>query len=188
MKRANFIDGNWLGTAYTIANINPANLGGVIGDYASFTREAVEQAVEAARRAFLGARLSHGGKRISGQVDGFYLEPALSVESSNEMRINRERIFRPAATVNRAGHYEEALHLANDTEFGLLAGICTTSLKHASHFERNAEAGMVMVNLPMAGVDYHMAFGGRKASSIGSREKGLYAVESFTYKTAYALP
>ena len=52
--------------------------------------------------------------------------------------------------------YEEALEIANDTEFGLSAGICTTSLKYASHFKRNSEAGMVMVNLPTAGVDYHV--------------------------------
>ena len=82
----------------------------------------------------------------------------------------------------------EAVALANDTEFGLSAGICTTSLKYATHFKRNAEAGMVMVNLPTAGVDYHVPFGGRKGSSLGSREQGRYAAEFYTsVKTAYTL-
>jgi aldehyde dehydrogenase (NAD+) len=90
------------------------------------------------------------------------------------------------ATVIRARDYDEALELANDTPFGLSSGICTTSLKHASHFKRNAEAGMVMVNLPTAGVDYHVPFGGRKGSSYGPREQGRYAAEFYTtVKTAY---
>jgi aldehyde dehydrogenase (NAD+) len=104
------------------------------------------------------------------------------------MRISREEIFGPVASVIRARDYDEALALANDTEFGLSSGICTTSLKHASHFKRNAEAGMVMVNLPTAGVDYHVPFGGRKGSSYGPREQGRYAAEFFTQvKTSYIL-
>jgi aldehyde dehydrogenase (NAD+) len=82
----------------------------------------------------------------------------------------------------------KALAVANDTEFGLSSGICTTSLKHATHFKRNAEAGMVMVNLATAGVDYHVPFGGRKGSSYGAREQGAYAKEFYTtVKTAYTL-
>ena len=73
------------------------------------------------------------------------------------------------------------------TEFSLPAGICTTSLKHATHFKRQIQAGMCMVNLPMAGVDYHVAFGGRKASSYGPREQGRYAAEFYTaLKTVYS--
>ena len=102
------------------------------------------------------------------------------------MRVAREEIFGPVATVTRAKDYDEALELANDTQFGLSSGICTTSLKYASHFKRNAEAGMVMVNLPTAGVDYHVPFGGRKGSSYGPREQGRYAQEFYTtVKTAY---
>ncbi len=67
------------------------------------------------------------------------------------------------ASVIRAKDYDEPLALANDTPFGLSAGICTTSLKYATHFRRNSEAGMIMVNLPTAGVDFHVPFGGRKA-------------------------
>jgi aldehyde dehydrogenase (NAD+) len=136
-----------------------------------------------------GAKLVVGGKTVERKHKGFYLTPALFTESTNDMRVNREEIFGPVASVIRAKNYEEALHVANDTPFGLSAGICTTSLKHASHFKRNAEAGLVMVNLPTAGVDYHVPFGGRKGSSYGSREQGRYAAEFYTtVKTAYTAP
>jgi len=133
-----------------------------------------------------GARLVRGGERLSRRTSGHYLAPALFADASPEMRIAREEIFGPVACVIPADNYEHALALANDTEFGLSAGICTTSLKHATHFKRNVEAGMVMVNVPTAGVDYHVPFGGRKASSFGPREQGRYAAEFFTVvKTAY---
>jgi aldehyde dehydrogenase (NAD+) len=135
-----------------------------------------------------GAKLVSGGQLLNRATPGFYLAPALFTEATNAMRISREEIFGPVASVIRVKSYEEALAIANDTEYGLSAGICTTSLKHASHFKRNAEAGMVMVNLPTAGVDYHVPFGGRKASSYGPREQGRYAAEFFTQvKTSYIL-
>ncbi|WP_137045595.1 aldehyde dehydrogenase family protein [Pseudolabrys sp. FHR47] len=135
-----------------------------------------------------GAKLAFGGELLRRSNPGFYLSPALFTECSNEMRISREEIFGPVASVIPADNYEDALRLANDTEFGLSAGICTTSLKYSSHFKRHAEAGMVMVNVPTAGVDYHVPFGGRKASSYGPREQGAYAKEFHTtVKTAYTL-
>jgi aldehyde dehydrogenase (NAD+) len=136
-----------------------------------------------------GARLAWGGDRVRREHEGYYLAPALFTETTNAMRINREEIFGPVATVIRARDYDEALVLANDTPFGLSSGVVTTSLKHANHFKRNAQAGMVMVNLPTAGVDYHVPFGGRKASSYGPREQGAYAREFYTtVKTAYIAP
>jgi aldehyde dehydrogenase (NAD+) len=135
-----------------------------------------------------GARLAHGGERLNRDNPGFYLAPALFTEVDGGMRIAREEIFGPVAAVVRVKDYEAALAAANDTEFGLSAGICTTSLKHATHFKRNVEAGMVMVNLPTAGVDYHVPFGGRKGSSYGPREQGRYAAEFYTaVKTSYTL-
>ncbi len=133
-----------------------------------------------------GAKLSFGGEMLEGPTPGFYFQPALFTEATNQMRISREEIFGPVASVIRVRDYEEALATANDTPFGLSSGIATTSLKYATHFKRNAEAGMVMVNLPTAGVDFHVPFGGRKASSFGPREQGKYAAEFFTtVKTAY---
>ena len=135
-----------------------------------------------------GAKLAVGGERLNRETPGFYLQPALFTEATNEMRISREEIFGPVASVIRVKDYDEALHVANDTPFGLSSGICTTSLKYATHYKRNAEAGMVMVNVPTAGVDFHVPFGGRKGSSHGSREQGRYAAEFYTtVKTAYTL-
>lgn len=136
-----------------------------------------------------GARLVCGGERLERETPGYYLAPAVFVDTTNDMRINREEIFGPIASVIRVRDYEEALAVANDTPYGLSSGICTRSLKHAEHFKRNSEAGLVMVNLPTAGVDYHVPFGGRKASSYGPREQGRYAVEFYTtVKTAYTQP
>ena len=133
-----------------------------------------------------GATLACGGERLKRETDGYYMSPALFSESTAEMRINREEIFGPVASIVRVKNYEEALAMANATEFGLAAGIATTSLKYATHFKRHIQAGMAMVNLPTAGVDYHVPFGGRKGSSYGSREQGKYAQEFFTIvKTAY---
>jgi acyl-CoA reductase-like NAD-dependent aldehyde dehydrogenase len=136
-----------------------------------------------------GAVLAYGGERVERAKEGYYLAPALFIEATNTMRIAREEIFGPVACVIRAKDYDEALALANDTPFGLCSGIVTTSLKHASHYKRHAQAGMVMVNVPTAGVDYHVPFGGRKGSSYGPREQGRYAAEFFTtVKTAYIAP
>ncbi|MDE2398488.1 MAG: aldehyde dehydrogenase family protein, partial [Burkholderiales bacterium] len=133
-----------------------------------------------------GARLAFGGSLLLRATPGHYLEPALFVDADASMRIAREEIFGPVACVIAADDYEHALALANDTAFGLSAGICTTSLARATHFKRNAQAGMVMVNVPTAGVDYHVPFGGRKGSSYGPREQGRYAAEFFTtVKTSY---
>jgi acyl-CoA reductase-like NAD-dependent aldehyde dehydrogenase len=135
-----------------------------------------------------GARLAFGGELLKRETPGYYLKPALFTEATNQMRISREEIFGPIAGVIRVKDYEEALATANDTPFGLSSGIATTSLKHAAHFKRNAEAGMVMVNLPTAGVDFHVPFGGRKRSSYGPREQGKYAAEFYTtVKTTYTL-
>jgi len=132
-----------------------------------------------------GAKLV-GGNRLEREKQGYYLEPALFTETTAQMQINRDEIFGPVAAVIRVKNYDEALAVANDTPFGLSSGIATTSLKHAEHFKRNSAAGMVMVNLPTAGVDYHVPFGGRKGSSYGPREQGRYAVEFYTtVKTSY---
>ena len=133
-----------------------------------------------------GAELAWGGERLNRDTKGHYLSPALFISTKNTMRINREEVFGPVATVIKVDSYEEALAVANDTAFGLSSGIYTGSLKHATDFRKRSQAGMVMVNLPTAGVDYHVPFGGRKGSSMGAREQGRYAAEFYTaVKTAY---
>ena len=165
--------------------IGHALTGGVdIGPVASAEQLATDLSyLDIARQE--GAELLCGGEQLDLDTRGHYLSPAL-VAALPEHRIAREEVFGPVAAVLRADDYEHALALANDTEFGLCAGIATSSLKYATHFKRHAEVGMVMVNLPTAGVDPHVPFGGRKASSYGPREQGRYAVEFYTtVKTAY---
>jgi acyl-CoA reductase-like NAD-dependent aldehyde dehydrogenase len=121
-----------------------------------------------------------------GQAEGGRLVTGGQTLTGANQRINQKEIFGPVASVIRVANYEEALATANGTPFGLCVGICTASLKLARHFQRNAEAGMVMVNLPTAGVDYHVPFGGRKAPSYGPREQGQAAMEFYTVtKTSY---
>ncbi|MEO9819509.1 MAG: aldehyde dehydrogenase family protein [Paracoccaceae bacterium] len=133
-----------------------------------------------------GAELLCGGQRLDMPADGYYMSPGVFVGTTNDMRINREEMFAPLACVIPVASYDEALHVVNDTNFGLTAGIVTTNLARATHFRRNAQAGCVMVNLPTAGTDYHVPFGGRGDSSYGPREQGRTAAEFYTIvKTAY---
>ena len=133
-----------------------------------------------------GAELLCGGQRLEMATEGYYMSPGVFVGTHNDMRINREEMFAPLACVIPVSGYEEALHVVNDTNFGLTAGIVTTSLARATHFRRNAKSGCVMVNLPTAGTDYHVPFGGRGDSSYGPREQGRTAAEFYTIvKTAY---
>jgi aldehyde dehydrogenase (NAD+) len=135
-----------------------------------------------------GRLLDGGGKHLKQDKPGYYMSPAVIADTSAEMRINREEVFGPVASVMRVKDYEEALAVANSGDFGLSAGICTTALKYAQHFRRHVRAGMVMINLPTAGVDYHVPFGGSRKSSYGAREQGFAAIEFFTQtKTSYTL-
>lgn len=136
-----------------------------------------------------GATLACGGQRLQLSKPGYYMSPALLIGTTNAMQINREELFAPIACVIKANDYEHALTILNDTEFGLTAGIVTRSLATASDFKKRAESGCVMINLPTAGTDYHVPFGGRKRSSFGPREQGQYAREFYTIvKTIYLQP
>ena len=133
-----------------------------------------------------GCKIAIGGDVPEVRTKGYYLNPTLFVDSHNQMRVNREEIFGPVACVQKISDYAEGLAIVNDTEFGLTAGIMTQSLARANDFKRNVKSGCVMVNLPTAGTDYHVPFGGRKKSSFGSREQGQYAAEFYTQiKTCY---
>ena len=133
-----------------------------------------------------GAELACGGTRLEMPQDGFYMSPGVFLGTTNDMRINREEMFAPLTSVIRVGGYEEALAIVNDTNFGLTSGIVTRDLARATHFRRNARTGVVTVNLPTAGTDYHVPFGGRGDSSYGPREQGKAAAEFYTtVKTAY---
>ena len=135
------------------------------------------------------AKLAFGGNPISLDTPGYYMEPTLFIDGDNKSTINQEEMFGPIACVIPVKSYEEGLEVANDTIFGLSSGIITQSLSKAADFKKNIKTGVTTVNLPTAGLDYHVPFGGRKASSFGPREQGTYAHEFFTHvKTAYVSP
>lgn len=136
-----------------------------------------------------GAELVQGGEKLSLDTEGYFMSPALFINTDNKMQINREEVFGPIACVIKVESYEQALEVSNDSDFGLTSGIITTSLKYAGHFKRHSKSGCVMVNLPTAGTDYHVPFGGRKSSSYGPREQGQYARDFYTIiKTNYSKP
>lgn len=134
----------------------------------------------------LGGELVCGGDRLELKHQGYYMAPTLFIDTKNNWDANQEEIFAPLTCVIKVKNLEEAIATANETRFGLTAGIITKSLKNATLFKQKAEAGCVMVNLPTAGTDYHVPFGGRKSSSYGPREQGQYAKEFYTIvKTTY---
>ena len=133
-----------------------------------------------------GAELACGGTVLEQNTIGHFMAPALFLNTHNKMKINRDEIFGPIASLIKIGSFDEALEIVNDTPFGLVSSIMTTSLSRSTHFRRKARTGCVMINLPTAGTDYHVPFGGRGQSSYGSREQGRYAVEFYTtVKTSY---
>jgi len=168
------------------AKVGPALEPGVqIGPVASEAQLASNQAwVESAVAE--GATLRFGNTPVDLPVDGHYMNPVLFTDTTNDMAINREEVFGPIACVIKVPDFDTAVATLNDTRYGLTAGVITQSLKHASQFKDRADTGCVMVNLPTAGTDYHVPFGGRKQSSFGPREQGQYAREFYTsIKTSY---
>ncbi|MBV9528459.1 aldehyde dehydrogenase family protein [Sphingomonas sp.] len=141
---------------------------------------------------YVGIAREEGGSVLTGEeplkigTRGYYMAPTVIAHTNPDQRINCEEVFGPVASTVKVRDYEEALEIANRGQFGLSAGIVTNSLHHARHFRRNVRAGMVMINLPTAGVDYHVPFGGTRKSSYGAREQGFAAVEFYTQtKTVY---
>lgn len=138
------------------------------------------------RAKALGGELVTGGERLTLEHDGYYMAPTLFINTQNDWDINQEELFAPMACVQRVGSLDEAIAKVNETRFGLTAGIVTSSLRNSALFKQQAQTGCVMVNLPTAGTDYHVPFGGRKESSFGPREQGQYARDFYTIvKTAY---
>jgi len=132
------------------------------------------------------AKLAYGGNPMNMRTPGYYMEPTLFIDGDNKSKINQEEMFAPIACVIPTKNLDHALEIANDTIFGLSSGIITQSLSKAEYFKQNIKTGVATVNLPTAGLDYHVPFGGRKASSFGPREQGTYARDFYTQvKTSY---
>lgn len=127
-----------------------------------------------------GAQLLYGGEPVQARTNGFFMRPALFTNSLSRHRINQEEIFGPVASVIEVSDIDEAIAVANDTDFGLCAALFTDSLSHARRFREKIEAGMAMINLPTVGTDYHVPFGGSRSSSQGVKELGTAAREFYT--------
>ncbi len=133
-----------------------------------------------------GGDLAAGGHELERPHQGHYMAPTIFLETHRRMRVNQEEMFGPITCVIKVGDLDEAIDVANATPYGLTAGIATRSLARATKFRQASRSGCVMVNLPTAGTDYHVPFGGTRASSYGPREQGRAAVEFYTQmKTSY---
>jgi len=129
-----------------------------------------------------------GGNRVTGNgLDkGYFVEPTVFADVEPEMRIAQEEIFGPVLAVMRAKNFDHAMEIANGIPFGLSASIQTTNVSRVFEFVYKMEAGLLTVNLPSAGVEYQLPFGGTKESSFGPKEQGPAALEFYSdYKTVY---
>jgi aldehyde dehydrogenase (NAD+) len=148
-------------------------------------KELISQQVAEIERSGLEPLI--GGSAVA--MDNCFYAPTLFDHVPGDSALAHHEIFGPVAGVFRVGSFEEGIQMLNGNRFGLSAGICTRSLLHAEEFKRRSRAGMVMVNLPTAGVDYHAPFGGTGASSYGPREQGRAARTFYTtIKTSYQKP
>jgi aldehyde dehydrogenase (NAD+) len=129
-----------------------------------------------------------GGNRLTGGAfaKGWFVEPTVFADVTQEMTIAREEIFGPVLAVMRARDFEDAMRIANQVPFGLSASLQTTNVSRVFEYVNRMEAGLLTVNLPSAGVEYQLPFGGTKDSSFGPKEQGPAALEFYTdYKTVY---
>jgi aldehyde dehydrogenase (NAD+) len=142
--------------------------------------------IETGRRE-CGAPLA-GGRRLTGPAydRGWFVEPTLFADVDPQATIAREEIFGPVLAVTRARDFQHAMELANASQFGLSASIQTTNVSRVFEFIHGMQAGLLTINLPSAGVEYQLPFGGTKDSSFGPKEQGPAAVEFYSdYKTVY---
>ncbi len=145
--------------------------------------EGILEALQTARRE--GRVVLEGGPTRSSQaeglVEGYYIAPAIIADVDNSSQTAQEEIFGPVLAVIRgARDFDHAVEIANDTKYGLTAGIATRSLRYAKEFAERSESGLINVNLPTAGVEFQAPFGGNKRSGVGGREQGVAAIEFYS--------
>lgn len=129
-----------------------------------------------------------GGQRLTGGAydKGYFVAPTIFADVTEDMTIAREEIFGPVLAVMRAKNFEDAMRIANNIPLGLSASVQTTNLSRVFEFIHRMEAGLLTINLPSAGVEYQLPFGGTKESSFGPKEQGPAALEFYSdYKTVY---
>jgi aldehyde dehydrogenase (NAD+) len=141
-----------------------------------------------ARKSAAPRRSAAGGDRLSGNGydKGYFLEPTIFADVTEDKTIAQEEIFGPVLAVMRAKDFDDAMRIANNIPFGLSASIQTTNLSRVFDYVYRMEAGLLTVNLPSAGVEYQLPFGGTKDSSFGPKEQGPAAMDFYSdYKTVY---
>jgi aldehyde dehydrogenase (NAD+) len=129
-----------------------------------------------------GAQLLCGGNRLTGDAydKGYFIEPTIFSGVNSEMRIAQEEVFGPVLALMVAEDLDDAVRIANDVKFGLSASIVSKDLTRVHRFINRIEAGLITVNLPTAGVEYQLPFGGTKESSYGMREQGPQALDFYS--------
>jgi aldehyde dehydrogenase (NAD+) len=128
-----------------------------------------------------GCKLLTGGERLQGELaKGYFVAPTIFGDVPPDATIAQEEIFGPVLALIRAADYDDAIRLANKVRFGLSASILTRDLSSAFKYIHEIEAGLITVNLPSAGVEYQLPFGGVKDSSSGYREQGSVAINFYS--------
>jgi aldehyde dehydrogenase (NAD+) len=129
-----------------------------------------------------GAKMLCGGNRLSGaEYDkGYFIEPTIFADVNTKMRIAQEEVFGPVLALLIADDFDNAMEIANSVRFGLSASIVSKDLTRVHEFIERIEAGLITVNLPTAGVEYQLPFGGTKESSYGMREQGPQAIDFYS--------
>jgi len=152
-------------------------------------RSQYESILEALETARSEGRVILEGGATGPEEEGYYIAPAIVADVDNSSTTAQEEIFGPVLAVIRARDFDHAVELANDTRFGLTAGIATRSLRYAHEFVARSESGLVNINLPTAGLEFQVPFGGNKESGVGGREQGPAALDFYSaWKTVSILP
>jgi aldehyde dehydrogenase (NAD+) len=142
-------------------------------------------------RGYITRGLEEGGKLLCGGLDqvkraGYFIAPTLFDHVTSDMTIAQQEIFGPVVVLLTISGLDEAITVANDTEYGLSASICTNDLAEAHAFCSRVASGVTSVNLPTAGVELHAPFGGAKASGFGIKEQGRPVLDFYTeWRTSY---
>jgi acyl-CoA reductase-like NAD-dependent aldehyde dehydrogenase len=156
---------------------DPADEGTIVGPV--INSSALDDVMDAARQVSAdGGRVATGGERIDGP--GLFVTPAIVTGQAPDARLAQEEVFGPIATVLRADSAEQAVEISNKVPFGLVTSVFTRDLTSALTVVDGLETGMIRINQPTSGVDFHAPFGGEKQSSFGPREQGKAARELYT--------
>ncbi len=148
--------------------------------------DSILEAIETARG---NGRMVMEGGATGPEDEGYFISPVIVADVDNSSETAQEEIFGPVLSVIKARDFDHAVELANGTRYGLTAGIATRSLRYSHEFSARSQTGLVNVNLPTAGLEFQVPFGGNKESGVGGREQGHAALDFYsTWKTIIVMP